>query len=179
MVDKTLIAFSADGGGSAALQVVELSNGHALAVSEQGRLVDVILTPGVSPMADGDVLAATQEVTDFFGAAGGTRRLVSVRVNDKDAQGEPFDLLLLQSNVSVGSENSPVSLTDGNADAILGQVRVQAADFADYTACKVAIIDGLDILLGAGATTSLFIAAVSRGIGTYTASGITLRLGVL
>jgi hypothetical protein len=104
---------------------------------------------------------------------------VSVRVNDKDAQGEPFDLLFLQSNVSVGSENSPVSLTDGNADAILGQVRVQAVDFADYTACKVAVIDGLDILLGAGSTTSLFIAAISRGIGTYTASGITLRLGVL
>lgn len=141
---------------------------------------EVTLSLDTNEYVDGDVLAATQEITNFFLEAGGKRRLVSVVINDKDAIGEGLDLVLMRSNVSIGVENAVADCDPDDADEILTQVKISWEDYIDLNSCKVAVVGGLDVLLKAAAgATSIWLAAISRGVATHTAAGITLKLGVV
>ena len=142
-------------------------------------LIDVTLSLDTAIYASGDVLAATQEVANAVDTAGGTALLHSVVVLDKDDQGQPIDLVFLRSNVSIGTENAAVSVSDTDAAEILGIVSVAAADFSDLGGCRVATLPSVGLVLKAGAgSTSVYIAAVSKGTGTYSASGIVVKLGL-
>jgi hypothetical protein len=142
-------------------------------------LIDVTLSLDTSAYASGDVLAATQEVANAVAANGGKAILHSVTVLDKDDQGQALDLVFLRTNVSLGSENSAVAITDADAEEILGVVQVTAGDYLDFGANRVATMPGVGLVLEAGASsTSLYLAAVSKGTGTYSASGIVVKLGL-
>ncbi len=146
---------------------------------ETSGVLDLTLSLDTSIYASGDVLADTQELTNVMRIPGGTAQLESIRVNDKDDQGVAFDIVFLKSNVSLGTENATVSITDANADEILGIVPVAAADFIDLGGCRVATLSTSNIMLKSASTsTSIFVGAISRGTGTYTASGITLKIGI-
>lgn len=130
--------------------------------------------------AAGDVLAATQEVTSAVRVHGGSAVWQSAIVLDQDDQGIALDLVLLRTNVGIGAENAAVAVTDANADEILGIVEVAAVDYVDLINSQLVTKDNLGIVVDAGAgSASLFIAAISRGAGTYTTNGITLKLGFL
>ena len=62
---------------------------------------EVTLTLDTGAYADGDVMAATQEVANAVRQKGGRAVLQSVVVLDKDDQGKDFDLLILRTNVSI------------------------------------------------------------------------------
>jgi hypothetical protein len=142
-------------------------------------VLDVTLSLDTSAYATGDVLAATQEVANAVPGNAGHALLHSITINDKDDQGIALDLVFLRTNVSIGTENSAVSISDADADEVLGIVQVSSSDFIDLGGCRVATLAGIGLTLEAGAaSTSLYIAAISRGAGTYTASGITLKLGL-
>jgi hypothetical protein len=142
-------------------------------------LIDVTLSLDTSAYASGDVLAATQEVANAVAANGGKAVLHSVTVLDKDDQGQALDLVFLRTNVSLGTENAAVSITDADAEEILGVVQVTAGDYLDFGANRVATMPSVGLVLEAGAaSTSLYLAAVSKGTGTYSASGIVVKLGL-
>ena len=143
------------------------------------EIVDVTLSLDISSAyTSGDVLADTQEVTNALRANVGRGLLQSLVVNDKDDQGVAFDLVLLKSNVALGTENSPPSITDANADNILGVVSVAAGDYIDLGGCRVATVRNIGLALEVS-TTSLYIAAITRGTPTHTASGLALKLGIV
>ena len=130
------------------------------------------------PYADGDVLFATQELAGAIRVNGGTGTVLSVRINDKDDQGENFDLYFLTTNVAMGAENAPPSISDANADEILGYVAIDA--WEDLGGCQIASIENIGLgIEAAGGATSIFLAGVSKGTGTYTASGITIKVTIL
>ena len=52
------------------------------------------------------------------------------------------------------------------------------ADYLDLGGVAVAAKQGLNVALSSGSA-STYVAVVSGGTGTYTASGITLRLGII
>ena len=144
-----------------------------------GALIDVTLSLDTAAYADGDVLADTQTVTSMFRVADGTATLDSIHVLDEDDQGQALDLIFLGANNSIGTENAAVSVTDANARDIQGRVRIGAADYYDMGGCRIATISGIGLKLkAASGVTTGNIAAVSRGTGTYTASGIRLKLGL-
>jgi hypothetical protein len=90
-----------------------------------------------------------------------------------------LDLVFLRTNVSLGTENSAVAITDADAEEILGVVQVTAGDYLDFGANRVATMPGVGLVLEAGAaSTSMYLAAVSKGTGTYSASGIVVKLGL-
>jgi hypothetical protein len=143
-----------------------------------GDVLDVTLSLDTNIYADGDVLADTQVITDALRTAGGRGRLDSVMVLDESDQGAALDLIFLDANVSIGTENAAVSVTDTNARSILARVPIVSGDFYDMGGCRVASVGNLGrILRAVSGTRDLYVAAISRGTGTYAAAGIRLKLG--
>lgn len=153
---------------------------HIGEVGANSVVKEVTLTLDTAAYAAGDVLADTQEITTAMRVNGGTGVWQSLVVLDKDDQGQALDVVLLRTNVSIGTENAAVSITDANADEILGIVEVTAGNYVDLVNSQQVTKSNLGIVVDAAAgSTSLFVAAISRGTGTYTASGINLKLGFL
>lgn len=180
--DQTAIPVTDNSGsltidGSVALTATEV---HVGEVGGNSDIVDVTLSLDTSAYSNGDVLAETQAVASAVRVAAGKAVLHSIVLNDKDDQGAALDLVFLRTNVSLGTKNAAPSITDANADEILGIVSVISTDWIDLGGCKIATLRNVGLLLEAGAAaTSIFIAAITRGAPTHTASGITLRLGLL
>ena len=138
------------------------------------------LTLDTDAYADGDVLAATQEIEDVMGVNGGAGMIQSVLVHDFSDQAQALDLIFLRSNVSIGTENAAVSVSDANALEVVGVVEVSEDDYVDLANSQVAHKENLGIAFQCAADDkSLYVAAVSRGDGTYAADGITIKVGVL
>jgi hypothetical protein len=166
--DKSLIPAQVDEDG--VLQVVA-----------RDEVFEVTLSLDTNAYADGDVLADTQELD---GAAltenGGTAILQSIQVIDLDDQGQAMDIVLLRSDVSIGTENSAVSVSDANADEIVAIVEVASGDYVDLVNSQIAEVGSIGKMIEAASSDdALYIAAISRGTGTYTASGVKVRVGLL
>jgi len=149
------------------------------AESQPSAVLDLTLSLDTNIYADADVLAATQEVPLAFSAPGGTLTLRNVVVLDEDDQGIAFDILFLNAASSIGTENAAVSVTDALARTIIGRVSVAGGDYYDLVANRLAVVSNINqVLRAAEGSTSLYVACVSRGAGTYSASGIKLKFGV-
>jgi hypothetical protein len=144
-------------------------------------VLSVTLSLSTDQYADGDVLAATQAVANAF-VNNRPAILQSIRLLDADDQAGALDLVFLSANVAIGTENSAVSVTDANAAKIMTVVEIAAADYVDMINSQVVAKNGSDsgmgVLLQADAANSLYIAAVSRDTKTYTASGLSLLIGL-
>jgi hypothetical protein len=150
------------------------------AVAGNADLFDVTLSLDTVAYADGDVLAATQTLTNAVRVNGGRAVLQSIMVIDEDDQGQAFDIVFFSATQSLGTENAAVSITDAGARDILGLVPVASADFKDLGGVKIATLPNVGLFLeAASGSRDLFIGAISRGTGTYTASGLRLRLGMI
>ena len=165
--------------GTAASSAVIPGTSNGLQVVTASTVIDLTLSLSTSPAyADGDVLAAAQELASAVRASGGTGVIQSIQVVDHDDQAQALDIVISDSTITLGTENSAVSISDADADKILGIVPVVAGDYVDLVNSQYAIPEFQPIVIMPD-TTSLYISAISRGTGTYTASGIVLRIGIL
>jgi hypothetical protein len=146
-------------------------------INVESTVRDLVLSLDTAQYASGEVLADTQELTDAVRVQGGTGVIHSILVQDDDDQGAALDIIILDANTSIGTENSAVTMADN--DNILGSVSVLASDYVDMANSQHACLTNVGIVVKSKTDQSLFVAAVSRGTGTYTASGITLRFGIL
>lgn len=140
---------------------------------------ELTLTLDTGAYVAGDVLADTQIIENIVRIQSGTGIIHSVTILDKSDQAQSLDLVFLRSNVSIGTENSPVSVSDTNADEILGVVEVDASDYVDLVNSHIATKTNLGIGFRALESKHLYVAAISRGTGTYAADGITLKITIL
>lgn len=154
---------------------------NAVYALETSDLIEVVLTTDTLVYAAGDVLADTQPVTGVARVNDGTAMLQNLIITDADDQGQAMDIVFLKANVSLGTENAAVSITDANAKEIVGIVSVAANDFIDLGGVRVAhvAVPAPIILKAATGTTTVYIAAISRGTGTYTAAGLSVKLGLI
>lgn len=131
--------------------------------------------------ADGDVLAETQELSNGFRVSGGTGVIHSVVVLDKDDQAEALDVVFFQTEVSLGTENAAVSISDADAQEIYGLVEVAATDYVDLGSSQVATKDNIGITIDAPVgVPHLYVGMISRGTGTYTVTGgLRVSVGIL
>lgn len=140
-------------------------------------LIEVTPTLDTNAYASGDVLFDTTAVASVFQPNKATGTLWSVVINDKDDQGVALDLVFLRSNVSLGTANAAPSISDANATEVLGIVSVATGDWIDLGGCRVATVKGINLPLKS-TTTGLWVAAITRGSPTYTASGLVIKLGI-
>lgn len=155
------------------------TDGSSIVVGNSG-VVAVTLSLDTSAYGAGELLADTQEVANAMRVAAGTGGIHSIVLNDKDDQGAELYLVFLSGNVSLGTENQAPSITDANADSILGIVPVYTSDWVDLGGCRIATLTNVGLVVKAvTGSTSIYIAAVNgAGTPTYTAAGITMRLGL-
>lgn len=139
------------------------------------------LSLDTSAYASGDLLADTQELADAVkmnDAGGIIQSIVAIDADDQTASA--YDVYILDSNVSMGTENSAPSITDANAAYILGKIAIATGDWNDLGGCKVASLRGLNLpIKPASGSTSVYVAVVNgAGTPTFTASGVKLRFGI-
>ena len=186
--DATVIA--TDDAGSAHYQKVKLVDGTAdsttvipgtangLQVVTAATVIDLTLSLDTDAYADGDVLAAAQELALAVRASGSTGVIQSIVVIDQDDQAQALDIVISDSTITLGTENSAVSISDADAAKILGIVEVSTSDYVNLVNSQLATKTNLGIVIMPDSA-SLYISAISRGTGTYSASGIVLRFGIL
>jgi hypothetical protein len=159
---------------------LEAAENHIGSVGSGLVVLDLTLTLDTNIYADGDLMVDATALTTAVRVAAGTSRLVSVVVLDEDDQGVAFDLLFLNAATSLGSLNAAVNLTDAMGRTLIGKVAVATGDYYDFGGCRAAFKSDLNMLLkAASASTTLYVAAVSRGAGTYTAAGIRIKVGLV
>lgn len=143
--------------------------------------INVTLTLDTSAYTAGDVLAATQVVSNALPATDTTSILQSIALTDIDDQGAAFDLHFFSANQSIGSENSAPDIDDTEVLDYLGTVAIATGDWIDLGGARVACIKNIGLVVkAASGTRDIYVAAVNgAGTPTYTAAGIKLRLGFL
>ena len=132
------------------------------------------LTLDTSAYANGDVLGDLLEITSAVVSSAGTGSLLSVSVVDYDDQGQPFDILLFNQSIAVGVKNAAWAVSDAIMANFLGIIRVTSADYIDLGGNRVATVPAGAVGLQPNSGTSIFVATISRGTGTYTANGLRL-----
>jgi hypothetical protein len=105
--------------------------------------------------------------------------ITHIQVLDEDAQGIPLDVVFLRSNQSLGTRNAAVSISDVNAREIVGIASILAGDYDDLVGSKQALAQlPTPIVFELPATPVLYVGTIIRGVGTYTTSGVRVRVGI-
>lgn len=142
------------------------------------QIAELTLSLSTSAYTDGDLMSDTQEVSDILLSNGGRATLDSVMVLDKDDQAGDFDIVVMNLNKSLGTENDTPNISDSNAESIVTTVSVAAADYIDLGGCQVASKGGLGRLIeGSSSSKSFYVGTISGATKTYTESGVVLKLG--
>jgi hypothetical protein len=153
---------------------------HLGSVTGNSSYIDVTLVLDTNAYADGDLLSDRVVVTNAMRIADATGVLQSIQLLDEDDQGIALNLIFLSADVSLGTINSAPTITDANTRNILGFVTISSGDYIDIGGSKIATKTGVGLVVKpVSGSRNLYVAAVIRGIGTYSTSGIKLRLGFL
>lgn len=140
------------------------------------KTVDVTFSLDTNVYASGDVLADSQILEGCLRKVDLTGVLSGFTLLDEDDQGLALDVVILSANVSLGTENAAVSLTDAAARHILGIVSVAETDWVDLVNSKLATKLNVNLpVLPVAQTTDLYVGLIARGTPTHTASGIRGR----
>lgn len=138
----------------------------------QAKRYEVDLVIDTSQYASGDVLSdrvAVELVSEDTAEALGVIRgeILGAVLLDKDDEGGALDLVFLDADVSLGTVNNAVSITDTNAERVLGIVPVTS--YEDLGGCKLARPDFAPIYFEV-AEGKLYVGAISKDTKTYTAA---------
>lgn len=141
-------------------------------------VVDLTLTLDTNQYAAGDVLSDTVSLGNIARIPGGPLTLISVTVIDEDDQKAALTLIFLDTLNSLGTANSAANISDANARKILGHVKIVAGDYVDAGGVSIACVRNVQMLLQAApGSQAIYLGTISDGTGTYTASGLKLKLG--
>jgi hypothetical protein len=143
-------------------------------------VLDFLPTLDTNVYADGDVLFDSAALANFAELPGEGGILDSIHVLDEDDQGVALDLVFLNANVSLGTFNVTPAITDANARASVGLVKVAAADYIDLGGARIATLRGIGLRMKtAPGLSSLWVAGITRGgTPTYTANGLRFKFGI-
>lgn len=133
-------------------------------------------TLDTSAYASGDILFVPTEIAGVTLVSGGYARLAGLTIFDGDAQAAAMDILLLQASTSLGTINEAPDITDANLDPpnIQQIITVNTTDYVAVSGAEIVTLTFDEPLPVNPSATSMWIAAISRGAPTHTASGIVL-----
>jgi hypothetical protein len=149
-------------------------------VTSPDSVITITASLDTNAYADGDTLFDTQAIANAARVNGGTVILQSITISDIDDQGKPFDLIFFNANTSLGTENSAPDIDDTEVLTVIGRVSIADTDYYDLGVNRIACKYGIGLLMKAGAaTTSLYVAGISRGTPTYSASGLQIQFAFM
>lgn len=140
------------------------------------QVIDITPVLDTSAYADNDVLFVPIAIPGYRaeGRSGPARKLTSVVILDEADQAQDIDLIFTDGNVTLGTINGAVNISDSDARKILGTVSVLIADYCDTINSQVATKRDINLVMQ-GAS---YISGVLRsGTPTYAASSLRIKLG--
>ena len=140
--------------------------------------VDVTCDP--SGTDDADVLFDFTEIPYAASVDGGSCLLHSIQLLDDDDVGGKLDLVFATANTALGTLDAAISITDANAQNILGYVRLE--DYFDGINWQMSTSTSIGLAMKcAEGTRSLYVAGVNRNGAsvTHVAAGIHLKIGIV
>lgn len=143
--------------------------------------VYLTLTPTLdtSQYGAGEALFNAVELANVGRVDGGTVILQSVTVIDSDDQAAAtLDIYFFDAAVTFATANNTPSISDADALKFQGLVSVAAGDWKDLGGVKVASLRGIGLMMKPTAT-GLYVAAVTGGTPTQSASGLKFGFGFL
>lgn len=181
--DYSPLINDASGRLHARVGVIDAGETHIGEIGGSTALIAVTPTLDTSAVAAGDVISSTATITGAMRVNAGTGVLQSIVINGKDDVGLGFNIVLFQNTQSLGTVNGAPTISDANADDIIGIIPVYASDFVDLGGTRVATI-GADrckglVLKSGASSTDLFFSIFAIDAGTYTASGLVFKFGIL
>lgn len=144
------------------------------------QYVTVSMTTPTDAQDTGDVVAATQVVTNACSSINVPAIIESVTVIDTDDQKAILTAVFLDADVAFGTEDAAPSITDANALNILGSVEFVVADYIDVGGASYASKKAVGLVVNpAVGTRNIYMALYTPATSTPTyASGIiTVRIG--
>lgn len=163
------------------VDVLSIAAGETLIGLVGASDIQVAVTPTMDTSAytANDVWFTATEIAAAARVSGGSTILQSVTILDKDDQtAAAVDLYFFDRTVTLGTINNAVTISDADAAYYVGHVSIAAADWKDLINSKVACKAGIGLAMKANAT-SIFVAAVTAGTPTNTASGVYLKFSFL
>lgn len=124
----------------------------------------------------GDTLFVTTEIPNAFIGSRGNALLHSICINDKDDAESQIDLVFLRSNTNIGLLNNAPSISDANADEIIAVV--PCSTMYDMGGCRVLVANTVGQIVYCSSGTSLWVAGITRGAPTHSATGLTVKIGL-
>jgi hypothetical protein len=141
--------------------------------------VEVAFTLDASLHASGEVLADTQAMAGAVRVNAGAGRIDEIVILDEDDLGLALDIVFLSANTSIGTESGALGISDADAREILGIVSVVAGDYVDMGGMRVATLRNVgQMIKGAAASTSCYVALITRATPTPTAGGLRGRFAI-
>ena len=159
------------------VQIVDDNNVNVFSIQH----VNVTPVCDTSAYTGGDTLFDTTAISNASRANDAPVILQSITILDEDDQtAANMTLFFLDANVSLGTVNSAPNISDANARNIIGTYVMASGSFIDVGGSKVAHASNLNMVMKpASGTRTLYVAAMTAGTPTQTASGIKLRFGFL
>lgn len=143
-----------------------------------GNIVSITPVCDAAAYTANDVLFDSTEVAGAVRVSGGRSELVSILLLDEDDNtAATITLYFLRSNVSIGTINNAISVTDANAREIIGAVKLATSEYSDMVNSQIACKVNVGLMIEPTTGTSIWVAASTAGTPTQTASGIKLQLG--
>lgn len=142
----------------------------------------LIITPSCSTdaHADGDVVAAPEELVNFAQHKGGAARIDTIVVVDESDTAADLDLVFLSADGSIGAESATFTMTDAVALTVIGYINIAAADYvADGVNNRVACVRDVNLVMNAAeGQTSIWMGIVADAALTLAATDdLTIKLG--
>lgn len=143
--------------------------------------ISVTPTLDTSAYASGDSMDTTAlSFTSAVKSSGGNGWITAVRFIDKDDQGQDMELAFFDSSVTPATENAAHALSDGDAAKFIDSVKTSDGSWLDNGNNQVCTIRPSPwIPYHCTGSTTLYGVLISRGTGTYTASGVVIELDVM
>lgn len=166
---------------SDALTVQGNSSGIPIPV-DGGRVRRIQIVPSIDTAAivGGDVLAATEIISNAVRATDTQGVLQAVSVHDAGDTKKGMTLVFFRTNVSMGAENAVASVAAADVDDILGWVSIVAADYKDFGAGSVARKTAGFLVQPASGTANIYMGIIIDEAGDYVAAtDLTVTLEIL
>lgn len=140
------------------------------------QVIEVTPVLDTSIYADNDVLFVPVAIPDYRAAnqTGPARKLVSVVVIDQADQAQDIDLVFSEGNITLGTINGAVNLSDADALKVCGVVSILTTDYSDTVNNQIATKRDVGLVMQ-GAS---YVSGICRsGTPTYAASSLRIKLG--
>ena len=132
------------------------------------------LTLDTSAYSEGYVFSDKVEWTNVIRQSEDITAIHTVTIIDDDEQNMAFDLVFFNADFTAGTKNTAWAV---NMSDCLGYIPIASSDYANFSGSSVASLKNVGLILHSTGS-SIFMGTMSRGTGSFTATGVKVKLGM-